>query len=77
MDELIQATQLQIEPSGNPRHHKPIPEQIVETSHVDVGDNRAKRRVEFDRLQQDFANGFVTSEERDRESQKIFDTYPL
>jgi hypothetical protein len=40
-------------------------------------DNRSRRRQELEQLQQDLDKGFMTSEEYEREKQRIFLQYPL
>ncbi|BAZ25801.1 hypothetical protein NIES4073_67070 [Kalymmatonema gypsitolerans NIES-4073] len=78
MDEQFKTSQQQNFPSAtNLGNQKVIPGEIVVDSPVDSHDNRAKRRLELERLQQDLADGFLTEEEYERERQKIFKKYPL
>ncbi|BAY45737.1 hypothetical protein SAMD00079811_33440 [Scytonema sp. HK-05] len=78
MDERFKTSQQQNLPSPtNLVNHKVIPGEIVLDSPVDSHDNRAKRRLELERLKQDLADGFLTEEEFEGERQKIFKKYPL
>lgn len=78
MDERFKSSLQQNLPSPtNVVNQKVIPGEIVVDSPVDSHDNRAKRRLELERLKQDSADGFLTEEEFERERQKIFKKYPL
>jgi len=78
MDERFQTSLQQNLPSPtNLVNQKVIPGEILVDSPVDSHDNRAKRRLELERLQQDLGDGSLTEEEYDRERQKIFQKYPL
>jgi Tubulin like len=63
--------------STNLGNQKAIVGEIVVDSPVDYTNNRAKRRLELERLKQDLADEFITEEEYDREKQKIFAKYPI
>ncbi|WP_375491557.1 tubulin-like doman-containing protein [uncultured Nostoc sp.] len=63
--------------STNLGNQKAIVGEIVVDSPVNSTDNRAKRRLELERLKQDLADELITEEEYDREKQKIFAKYPL
>ncbi|WP_238361216.1 hypothetical protein [Iningainema tapete] len=76
MEPRFRAPQNRMALSSNTRNPRDIPGQIVVATHVNE-DNRVKRRLELEQLQQDFVDGFITEEERDRERQKIFDKYPI
>lgn len=50
-------------------------EIVVDTP--EVSNNRTKRRLELEQLQQDLARDFIDQDEYEREKQRIFDQYPL
>jgi hypothetical protein len=60
-------------PRNNTETQKSIVGEIVANS----SDNRSRRRQELEQLQQDLDKGFMTSEEYEREKQRIFLQYPL
>jgi hypothetical protein len=62
-------------PRNNTGTQKAIVGEIVSNSPLD--DNRSRRRQELEQLKQDLNEGFMTSEEYEREKQRIFLQYPL
>jgi hypothetical protein len=64
-------------PRNNTGTQKAIVGEIVSHSPQDNIDNRSRRRQELEQLQQDLDKGFMTSEEYEREKQRIFLQYPL
>jgi hypothetical protein len=60
-------------PRNNTGTQKSIVGEIVANS----SDNRSRRRQELEQLKQDLDEGFMTSEEYEREKQRIFLQYPL
>jgi hypothetical protein len=64
-------------PRNNTGTQKAIVGEIVSNSPLDNIDNRSRRRQELEQLKQDLDEGFMTSEEYEREKQRIFLQYPL
>jgi len=64
-------------PRNNTGTQTAIVGEIVSHSPQDNIDNRSRRRQELEQLQQDLDKGFMTSEEYEREKQRIFLQYPL
>lgn len=64
-------------PRNNTGTQKAIVGEIVSNSPLDNIDNRSRRRQELEQLKQDLDQGFMTSEEYEREKQRIFLQYPL
>ena len=64
-------------PRNNTGSQKAIVGEIVSNSPLDNIDNRSRRRQELEQLKQDLDEGFMTSEEYEREKQRIFLQYPL
>jgi hypothetical protein len=64
-------------PRNNTGSQKAIVGEIVSNSPLDNIDNRSRRRQELEQLKQDLNEGFMTSEEYEREKQRIFLQYPL
>ena len=64
-------------PRDNTGTQKAIVGEIVPNYSEDNTNNRSKRRQELEQLKQDLDEGFMTSEEYEREKQKIFLQYPL
>ncbi|MBS3028281.1 MAG: hypothetical protein HCA25_14655 [Dolichospermum sp. DET50] len=58
-------------------NQKALVGEIVPNSSLNNTDNRSKRRQELEQLKQDLDQDFLTSEEYEREKQKIFLQYPL
>ena len=76
MDERFRTFQNRITPS-NTRNTRAIPGEIVVASPVCSNNNLEKRRLEFERLQQDLANGFITKDEYEYLRCEILNKYPL
>ncbi|TFI53603.1 hypothetical protein BLD44_015875 [Mastigocladus laminosus UU774] len=77
MDEQFNSTVQRNFAPTNTINQKAIPGEIVIDQPGNFNDNRAKRRSELEKLKQDLEEGFLTTEEYERERQRIFTKYPL
>ncbi|BAZ66200.1 hypothetical protein NIES4106_09470 [Fischerella sp. NIES-4106] len=77
MDERFNSTAQRSFAPTNTITQKAIPGEIIIDSSGDFNDNRVKRRSELEKLKQDLEEGFLTTEEYERERQRIFNKYPL
>lgn len=57
--------------------HKVLSGEVVVDSFVDSGDNRTKRRLELERLKQDWDDDIITQEEYEDLRREILNKYPL